>query len=176
MSKKVQMLLYLLFILQTHAEIPNPAFGGNNDQISVRFSQSIRDAGKLEDLFIFELCYSQPNKFFRLPGRQNMEFITQRGNGELSKYNQDIIFGLSQDLISPAIWRMYAGINLGIYIKSQVTDRIDSKFTFGERIFLGVRILNEFRLELSVRHFSNGSLTHKNSGQNFAGLNTSFNF
>ncbi|MDR0304203.1 MAG: acyloxyacyl hydrolase [Chitinispirillales bacterium] len=130
----------------------------------------------MEKLFIVGLNYSQPNDFFRLPGRRNVEFLTQRGIGELSQYNQNIIFGFSQDLISPAVWRLYGGINLGIYIKPQMTDRISSRFTFGERAFLGFRVIDELVLELYARHFSNGDLTGGNAGQNFIGLSVMWNF
>jgi hypothetical protein len=166
---------YLWACKGVRAEIHNPAFGGHKNQLSVTFGQSMRE--KQEELFMFGFCYSQPNEFFKLPGRQSVEIITQRAGGKLSKYNQDAIFGFSQDMISPAVWRkIYAGINLGIYIKSQVTDRIGSKFTFGERVFLGTGIFNDVVLELYGRHFSNGNLTNENAGQNFIGLSTTWNF
>jgi hypothetical protein len=157
------------------AEIPNPAFGGKNNQLSVFFGQSVWGKHK-EKLFNFGFFYSQPNDFFRLPGRRNVELMTQRGAGKLSRYNNDAIFGFSQDLISPALWRMYAGINLGIYIKSEITDRIGSRFTFGERAFIGCKIIDDYVLELYARHFSNGDLTKENGGQNFIGLSVMWNF
>jgi hypothetical protein len=165
---------FLLLPKKISAQIPNPAFCEKNNQASFHFGQSMR--GNLENLFLFGLNYSQPDQFFRLPGRINVEFMTQRGTNGFSKYNQNIIFGFSQDLISPAVWRMYGGINLGIYIKSQTTDRISSRFTFGERAFLGFRVIDALVLELFARHFSNGDLTNINAGQNFVGLSAMWNF
>jgi hypothetical protein len=110
--------------------------------------------------------------------------MTHRGKGEFSEYNQDIVFGFSQDLILPAFWwtspkpfcKIYAGINLGIYIEPNITDRIGSRFTFGERVFLGYRIIDGLTVELYGRHFSNGDLTEINGGQNFIGLSAMWNF
>jgi hypothetical protein len=165
----------LLFAPQkVSAQIANPAFCGKKNQASFHFGQSMRES--LEGLFFFGLDYSQPDEFFRLPGRINVEFMTQRGAGGLSKYNQNIIFGFSQDVITPPIWRLYGGINLGIYIKSQQTERISSRFTFGERAFLGFRIIDACVLEFFYRHFSNGDLTDINAGQNFMGLSAMWNF
>jgi hypothetical protein len=173
--------IFLSFLLMTaaaaQAEIHNPAFSGKDNQVSVNFAQSRVKAGlKLEELFFLGVCYSQPNHFFRLPGRQNAELMTQFGLGEFSKYNQDLIFGFSQDVISPGFWRMYAGMNLGIYIKTHITDRIGSRFTFGQRYFLGVNVWNDIGLELYARHFSNGDLAKPNHGQNFLGLSVLWSF
>ena len=59
--------------------------------------------------------------------------------------------------------------------KSESTDIISSKFTFGERLGLGTNI-GVMNLEAYIRHFSNGTLTDKNSGQSFVGLSTEFKF
>ena len=156
------------------AQIPNPAFFQKKNQLSVSYGQSYRD--RWEKLFIGGISYGQPNEFFRLPGRINVEFLTAHGIGDMAQYKQDIIFGFAQDLISPPIWRMYAGINLGIYIKPKITERINSRFTFGERAFLGYNISENWGAELYWRHFSNGDLTDKNKGQNFIGLNGIWKF
>jgi hypothetical protein len=160
-----------------YAEIPNLAVGDKDNKISIHAGVSVR--GRFEELYLLGLQYSQPNHFFRLPGRLNVELMTAYGSGEeLSRYTQPVVFGFAQDLVIP-LYRpkpVYAGINLGIYIKSHTTDRIDSKFTFGEKVFLGIDIFESMRLELYVRHFSNGTLTEQNSGQNFAGLSVIKNF
>lgn len=168
------LILFLISPQKISAQIENPAFCGKKNQASFHFGQSKRE--NLEDLFLIGLTYSQPDEFFRLPGRINVEFMTQHGVGGLSEYNQNIIFGFSQDLISPSIWRLYGGINLGIYIKSQTTDRVSSRFTFGERAFLGFRVIDAVVLEFFFRHFSNGDLTEINAGQNFVGLSALWNF
>ena len=69
----------------------------------------------------------------------------------------------------------YTTLGLGIYIKSESTNRVSSKFTFGERFGLGYRI-NRVNFEVYARHFSNGTLTDENSGQNFYALTLAFNF
>jgi len=153
----------------------NPAFGGKDNQISLHFGQSLRDS--LENLFMVEARYSQPNEFFRIHGRRNMEFITARGASELARYNQNLIFGLSQDALTRLFHdSVYGGINLGIYIKSHVTDRISSRFTFGQRVFLAYKFSDFIAIEAFGRHFSNGTLTAQNSGQNFVGFTVIYNF
>jgi hypothetical protein len=176
MMIKIRMLpLCLLCVVAVNAEIPNPVFNGKDNQISVHFGQSLWGGG-IEELFNLGVCYSQPNRFFRLPGRQSVELMTQFGFGDYSKYNQDAIFGFAQDVMTPDFWRLYAGYNLGIYIKTQITGRIGSRFTFGQRAFLGFRAADNLNLELFRRHFSNGDLTEQNLAQNFIGLNAAWSF
>ena len=152
----------------------NPSFGSKECQVSVYFGASARK--EIEDLFLVGVQYSQPNEFFRIHGRRSIELMTAHGIGDFSRYNQPLIFGLAQDVIFHLFGTMYAGINLGIYIKSNSTDRISSKFTFGEKVFLGFGLLENYRLEWYGRHFSNGTLTEQNGGQNFLGLSVIMNF
>jgi len=166
------------------AEIPNPAFGERKHQLSAHFGNSVRDGGNFENLYLGGVSYGQANDFFMLPGRRNFEFMTHRGFGRYSQYNQNIVAGFSQDLILPVFWmvypkplsRLYLGINLGIYIQSEMNERIGSRFTFGQRAFMGYRIIDELAVEFYGRHFSNGDLTEKNSGQDFLGLTVIWNF
>ena len=171
--------IFLLCLSGVHAEgspKSNPAFGDKDNQVAVFFGASSRGGG-VENLFLGGVRYSQPNEFFRLHGRRSMELMTARGGSGLKRYNQDLIFGLVQDAIFSLPGPLYTGINLGIYIKSEITDRIDSRFTFGEKIFLGVGIFDDIRLELYGRHFSNGSLATSSDGsQNFVGLSVMKNF
>jgi len=171
------MLLCALLYSPIQAKTPdiNPAFAGNNSQVSMHFGISAYGEG-FEGLFLTGVQYSQPNDFFRIHGRRSVELMTARGSGGLSRYSQLMIFGFTQDALLPIQGPVYAGINLGIYIKSNATDRISSKFTFGERLFLGIGIFNGVVLELYGRHFSNGTLTEINSGQNFAGVSVIKNF
>lgn len=124
----------------------------------------------LEELYILEAKYSQPSDFFKIPARKNIEFITAKGIDDLRKYNQDIVFGLSQEVLFLTLDKIYSGFGLGAYIKVAATDRISSKFTFGQRVFIGYRANDRINLEMFVNHFSNGTLTSLNSGQNFVGL------
>ena len=152
----------------------NILFGDAKHQISVHGGVSLRH--QFENLYMFEIQYSQANTFFGLDARQNLELITARGFGNAQKYSQDIILGISEDAIVFHTQRFYIGATLGAYIKSQKTDRISSKFTFGQKFFIGLKFLQNSAVELYVRHFSNGSLTELNSGQNFMGLSYTINF
>ena len=171
------MLLCTLLYSPVQAKTPyvNPAFAGSNNQVSMHFGVSAYGE-RFEGLFLTGVQYSQPNVFFRIHGRRSVELMTARGGGELSRYSQLMIFGFTQDALLPISGPVYTGINLGIYIKSNATDRISSKFTFGEKLFLGIGIFNGVVLELYGRHFSNGTLTEINSGQNFAGVSVIKNF
>jgi lipid A 3-O-deacylase len=162
----------------------NPMFGGYKNQISVSGGQSLRVGVKSEKLFYADITYSQPTTFFRLPARRNLELAGLRGddcnrlicnedNGypktdNLSQYNLTLL-GLSQDVVFLQRGKFYANARLGVYLKDIATNRISSRFTFGQRLALGYG-LGRVNLELYVRHFSNGSLTEQNSGQNFYGL------
>ncbi|MDR3011725.1 MAG: hypothetical protein LBU70_00725 [Chitinispirillales bacterium] len=163
-------------IAASAAQISNPTFNVKQNQISLAFGQSVQN--NFEKFSIITFCYSQPNEFFRLPGRRNIELITMRG-GRGSSYQpntQSLIFGLSQDAMSPAVWRMYLGINFGIYVESPISDRINSRVTFGERIFIGVNVTDNIVFELYNRHLPSGSLVYENSRQGFAGLSAMWNF
>ncbi|NYZ67477.1 acyloxyacyl hydrolase [Endozoicomonas sp. SM1973] len=86
------------------------------------------------------------------------------------------MFGISKDVALLSGTNAYLTLGLGAYIKDNDTNRIGSKFTFGERLAVGYRFNNGVALELYARHFSNGSLTKENSGQNFAGLSVGYTF
>ena len=152
----------------------NILFGDAKHQISVHGGVSLRH--QFENLYMLEIQYSQANTFFGLDARQNIELITARGFGDAQKYSQDIILGISEDAIIFHTQRFYIGATLGAYIKSQTTDRISSKFTFGQKLFIGIKFLKNSAIEIFVRHFSNGTLTEQNSGQNFMGLSYTINF
>ncbi|EDI7678629.1 acyloxyacyl hydrolase [Salmonella enterica] len=85
--------------------------------------------------------------------------------------------GISKDVALVHFAGIYTGIGLGAYIKSKSRDdmRVNSAFTFGEKAFLGWNF-GAFSTEAYIRHFSNGSLTDKNSGHNFVGASISCNF
>ena len=152
----------------------NYVFGDYKNQMSGHIGVSMRS--RFEALYTAEIQYSQPTTFFRMAARQNLEFITARGSGNRTKYNQPGILGVSQDAFLFQNPRLYVGAGLGAYIKSRATDRISSKFTFGEKLFLGVKLSDNTAAEVFVRHFSNGRLTDDNTGQNFLGMSLSYNF
>lgn len=150
-------------------------FSGNENQISLSIGASTR-SDTIEDLYAFNFQYSQPNSFFNLPGRLNAElggFFS--GDSELEQYNLGIA-GLSQDILHSFGDQFYVGVGLGGYIKSESTNRVSSKFTFGEKVFLGYNLNENSNVEVFVRHYSNGTITEFNSGQNFAGLSLTYNY
>ncbi|USD40572.1 acyloxyacyl hydrolase [Vibrio sp. SCSIO 43135] len=162
--------------------IPNSvlAFSGNQNQFSISSGISSRSDG-LEELYDINLQYSQPNQFFRLPGRRNIEvswFVggeySTNESEDLSQYNQ-FIAGASQDVFLFYSQNFYAGAGLGGYIKSKSTHRISSKFTFGQKVFVGLAT-GRINLELYFRHYSNGTLTYRNAGHNFLGFTFSYNY
>lgn len=128
-----------------------------------------------------------PAIFFFLQARNNLELggFKAKGSDDCSKhsgsvpcnkYNQGVL-GISKDVALVHFAGIYTGIGLGAYIKSKSRDdmRVNSAFTFGEKTFLGWNF-GAFSTEAYIRHFSNGSLTDKNSGHNFVGASISYNF
>jgi hypothetical protein len=101
----------------------------------------------------------------------------QRTNDEskknYSKYNS-IIGGAMEEFVFGTEY-LYATAGIGIYYASKTTDRIGSKFAFGERISIGTN-LKAMNIEIFGRHFSNGSITKDNDGHNFVGLSLAFKF
>lgn len=90
-----------------------------------------------------------------------------------SKYEQFILGGMEEIVLG---WeQFYLGIGLEAYIKSKSTDRISSAFTFGEKVVIRSNF-STFNIEVYYRHFSNGSLTGKNTGQDFIGLAVGYKF
>ena len=157
---------------------PNAFFGDKENQIRLTVGQSFRP--DVEDLYMTSLIYSQPGTFFRLPARNNFEIGGFKGEKnsdprkDLSQYDLAYL-GASKDVQLFHIGNFYTALGLGAYIKSERTHRISSKFTFGETATLGYNA-DPFVIEVYARHFSNGSLTDENSGQNFFGIAIGSNF
>ncbi len=177
----------------------NAAFANKNNQLMVFGGVSIRDGGfeRFTDsngkykynLMYGGIVYSQKSSFFKVPARLNLEFtffdgkkngMAKRSDGtwhsrDYSVYNQ-LAAGISQDLILG--WKyFYYAPGLGIYMKAKnkTDDRISSRLHFGVRNAIGTNI-GAFNAEIFFRHFSNGSMTEQNSGQNFAGIALGFKF
>lgn len=164
------------------AQTYNPMFGDKQNQLALYAAGSTgtgavsRMGSTLkveEDMGLVELQYAQPSTFFRLPARSSVHVAQITG---LDK--DQLVFGLAQEfLFIPNFEHFYAGLGLGIYIKERSTDgRVDSAFTFGEKLFLGYRFDNDVALELYWRHFSNGDITPVNAAYNFVGLGLIKNF
>ena len=177
----------------------NVMTGTHRHQLTLSIGQSIlqprnfrdKEQGRrVENLFIYSIRYSQPNTFFRKPGRRSLEagiFIGKDGGTDhqvgdtfypetlsVSQYNQTFM-GLSQDIQLFNIGNLYLSAELGFCIKNRRTNRINSQFTFGEKATIGYNFGN-LSAEAYIRHFSNGFLTEPNSPQNFYGLRCSYHF
>lgn len=161
----------------------NPAFGDKQNALRFEFGVSTRSNG-FENQYNAEFIYSQPNRFFRLHGRLNFEVggifgFGSKGGIDLSGLNLAFA-GVSQDFLLPLFvsensGNLYIGVGIGGYIKTKSEARIGSNFTFGERVFVGY-FYNSFNIEMFIKHFSNGTLTHPNKWYNFFGITTGWVF
>ena len=161
----------------------NPAFGEKKNAIRLEFGASVRSKG-FENLYQVEFIYSQPNRFFRIHGRLNLELggFFGFGNGfdKASLNALNLAFaGISEDILLPLFvsknGNLYTGLGIGAYIKNKGESRVGSNFTFGERVFVGY-LWQHFSIEIFVKHFSNGTLSLPNSGHNFFGITSGYVF
>lgn len=161
----------------------NPAFGDKQNSIRFEFGASVRSSG-FENQYQVEFIYSQPNRFFRLHGRLNLEiggFFGFGSNGGIDLRALNLAFaGVSEDILLPLFvsensGNLYVGAGIGAYIKSKGEGRVISNFTFGERVFVGY-FYNSFNIEIFIKHFSNGTLARPNKGHNFFGITAGWVF
>ena len=162
----------------------NPAFNDKQNAIRLEFGASVRSQG-FENLYQVQFIYSQPNRFFRIHGRLNVEvggfFGFGRGFGGMKLNTLNLGFaGVSWDILLPLFiskssGNLYAGVGIGGYIKTKGESRVISNFTFGERVFVGY-LWRNFSFEMFIKHFSNGTLSVPNSGHNFFGITSGYVF
>ncbi|WP_256325497.1 acyloxyacyl hydrolase [Helicobacter sp. CLO-3] len=134
-------------------------------------------------LGIIGVHYYQPNRAFRLPGRLGVELEYMFGGNRFGDKNEafnQVIFGGVQDVFFSLGRHFYAGLGIGIYIRSRLDSRVGSAFTFGERLFMGYAQQigggGGLSLEIFIKHYSNGDLTPRNAGFNFLGLGAGYSF
>lgn len=161
----------------------NPAFGDNQNSIRFEFGVSVRSKG-FENQYQAEFIYSQPNRFFRLHGRLNVEVggffgFGSKGGIDLGALNLAFA-GVSEDILLPLFvsensGNLYFGVGIGAYIKTKGERRVISNFTFGERAFVGY-FYDSFNVEIFIKHFSNGTLARPNKGHNFFGITAGYVF
>lgn len=161
----------------------NPAFGDKQNSIRLEFGASVRSKD-FENQYQAEFIYSQPNCFFRLHGRLNIEVggffsFGSKGGIDLSALNLAFA-GVSEDILLPLFvsengGNLYFGAGIGAYIKSKGEGRVISNFTFGERVFVGY-FYDSFNIEIFIKHFSNGTLARPNKGHNFFGITAGWVF
>ncbi len=160
----------------------NPAFDDKQNAIRFEFGASVRSNG-FENQYQVLFIYSQPNRFFRLHGRLNVEVggffgFYDRGQ-DLGALNLAFA-GVSEDILLPLFvgessGNLYFGVGIGAYIKTKGESRVISNFTFGERAFVGY-FWDCFSVEIFIKHFSNGTLATPNKGHNFFGLTSGYVF
>ncbi|OHU85936.1 hypothetical protein BKN38_00305 [Helicobacter sp. CLO-3] len=100
--------------------------------------------------------------------------------GDKNEAFNQVIFGGVQDVFFSLGRHFYAGLGIGIYIRSRLDSRVGSAFTFGERLFMGYAQQigggGGLSLEIFIKHYSNGDLTPRNAGFNFLGLGAGYSF
>lgn len=145
------------------------------DNIGLYSSQDFDYTG-FHPFNILELRYSQDNEFMKLRGRRSAEiFLILNTDSKRESAYHSIGFGLSQEFHLRLIKYVFLGFSLGIYIRSNIDDRIGSNFNFGERLFF-LFPTKHIDYELYLRHFSNGALALPNGGYTTAGIGVSYKF
>lgn len=128
-----------------------------------------------EPMTMAMIQYSQPMTIFRLPARQNLNFVANHGYSSV----HDLSFvaaGISWD-VSIFDWNgFYIGFGIGPYMRDSRDDRVESRLVFGEKAFIGKNINDKWRMEIFTQHFSNGNFTEKNNGFNYVGLAVIYSF
>jgi hypothetical protein len=191
MSKKA-IAIFLVCLVPLASAAENPILGESRN--SIKF-----DAVGFVDTYSsgtrsYFLSYSQPNSFFRLPGRRNLSvgyiggstnwYTVQTETYHRSKRNavdghkhdlSQMFFGISQDVALYSADKFYTGVGIGPYFKERFCGFVESRFMMGERFFIGYR-LGDFNVEFVAHHFSNGHLTEMNQGLNGFGAGVQWNF
>ncbi len=164
----------------------NPMFGADNENAIALYVSQGTGAGtlfKLVDPFMWEfepmtnlmLQYSQPMEIFRLPSRMNLSVVQNLGYHHTQGLSFTAI-GVSWD-VALLNWRgFYLGIGIGPYMRDSRDRYVQSRLVFGERVFIGKNIGNDWHIELFTQHFSNGDFTEINRGFNFTGLAVNYSF
>lgn len=164
----------------------NPMFGADNENAIALYVSQGTGAGtlfKLVDPFMWEfepmtnlmLQYSQPMEIFRLPSRMNLSVMQNLGYHHTQGLSFTAI-GVSWD-VALLNWRgFYLGIGIGPYMRDSRDRYVQSRLVFGERVFIGKNIGNDWHIELFTQHFSNGDFTEINRGFNFTGLAVNYSF
>ena len=123
----------------------------------------------------FMAQYSQPIKFFRLDSRLNLNMI-QNFAYNSSKGLDFWGMGISVDTALLQYHDWYMGIGIGPYMRDNMDYWVESRLVFGEKVFIGKNINDDWHIELFTIHFSNGNFTPKNEGFNFAGFSIGYKF
>jgi len=168
------------------AAFANPMFGpGDTNAITIYTGQGTGPGslGKLINPFDWDILpqtmimaqYSQPMTLFRLPARQNFNVVQNFGYNS-SRGLSFLGIGISWD-IAPISWRgFYIGAGIGPYMRDSHDRYVSSRLVFGEKVFIGKNISENWRAEFFTMHFSNGDFTEINRGFNFTGIAVGYSF
>lgn len=119
--------------------------------------------------------YAQPIQFFRLDSRlilnigQNFAYNSSRGLSFMG-------IGISVDTALVQYDGWYMGIGIGPFMRNNMDRWVESRLVFGEKVFIGKNINENWNVEMFTIHFSNGNFTPKNEGFNFVGLGIGYKF
>lgn len=163
----------------------NVMFGNKTNSVTLYAAQSV-DNGSLLKLIqpgIWDFMpqtflmaqYSQPVQFFRLDSRLNLN-IAQNFAYNSSKGLSFATIGLSLDSALLQYNGWYFGIGIGPYMRDAKDRWVESRLVFGEKVFIGKNISDNWHIELYTIHFSNGDFTPVNRGFNFAGFGIGYRF
>ena len=163
----------------------NVFFGNKINSITVYGAQST-DSGSLLKLIqpgIWDFApqtfimaqYSQPIKFFRLDSRLNLNIGQNFAYHSSHGLNFSGI-GISVDSALLQYDGWYFGIGIGPFMRNTMDRWVESRLVFGEKVFIGKNIGENWVAELYTIHFSNGNFTKKNEGFNFAGIGIGYRF
>jgi len=190
-------LVSIINTAQADSEVFNPFFGDKQNQIQLVLGQGF-DSGELilfkhmdrpVPFYMIALSYSQPNTFFRIPGRQTISAIKTLGWGredyfggcrynvcDWGDYGTEIAM-LSQDIAVPFFNRKaYAGLGVGVAVQGKYNDRLNTKFLLPFRMFAGYRLSESWNIEFIMQHFSNGDTGTANNVYNFYSLGVAYSF
>lgn len=119
--------------------------------------------------------YAQPIKFFRLDSRLNLNIAQNMGYGSSRGLSFSGI-GISVDTALLQYDGWYMGIGIGPLMRGYMDEWVESRLVFGEKVFIGKNIDENWYFEIFTIHFSNGNFTEKNQGFNFAGISVGYKF
>ncbi|MDR2685768.1 MAG: acyloxyacyl hydrolase [Rickettsiales bacterium] len=175
----------------------NPFFGDKQNQLGLAIGQGFDSAELIlfkhldvpVPYYMIAASYSQPNTFFRLPGRQTIGFTKTLGFGhhnygkhavwtghtDWQEYGNEIAV-LTQEVGFALTQRTYLGAGIGIAIQGKQNARLNTKFILPFKMVAGWRMTDSWNLELIMQHFSNGDTGDMNYVYDFYALGVSWNF
>lgn len=184
--KKISVLSLCAIIATNAVAGENPMFArGAKNSVSLHIAQGTGSGSllKLFNPFVWDISpmtmimvqYAQPTEIMRLPARfsanivQNTAYNSGRGLSFLAG-------GLSWDIAPLSYDGWYIGVGIGPYYRDNRDRWVSSRLFFGEKLFIGKNITENWRTEIFTIHFSNGDFTPINRGFNFAGIALNYSF